>query len=99
MEMLLHGALQKEGPFYRITHRLRLGGEVVLELGISDWADWDRNGELLFAKGGKLYRLAGPPWQDALAREIADFTGDRFQEIAAPPWALKWPPKRRRKPL
>jgi hypothetical protein len=68
LEMLLHGALQKDGPFYRITHRLRLDDEVVLGLGPSDWADWDHNGQLLFAKAGKLFRLAGPPWDESHAR-------------------------------
>ena len=51
----------------------------------------------LFAKAGKLFRLAGPPWDESHAREIADFTAERFEEMAAAPVALKWPPKRGRK--
>ena len=99
LEMLIHGALQKDGPFYRITHRLRLDEEVVLDLGPSEWADWDRNGSLLYAKGGRLFRLPGPPWVEANARELADFTGDRFQALAPSPEALKWPTKKQRKRL
>jgi hypothetical protein len=61
-----------------------------------DWADWDRNGDLLFAKDGRLYRLAkesavvaGSSLLDG-AREIADFRALRFAPKVAPQKALSW---------
>ena len=55
LKMLNHGALQENGPFYHITHRLDLEGAPLLDLGPSDWADWDRTGALLYAKDGRLF--------------------------------------------
>lgn len=56
------------------------------------WADLDQNGDLLFSRGGALYRLPQVEYgalqqqEDILARArcLADFTDMRFQSVKAP---------------
>ena len=72
------------------------GKDVVRHFKLIDWADWDRNGDLLIADAGRIYRLPAKritkfhrnTWDDA--RLLADFSGQRFTEVAPPAWALKW---------
>jgi hypothetical protein len=75
-----------------IEHRiLRSDGEVALDLGRSDWADWSRSGEVLFAKQGRLYRIAAGV-RDEIGNplEVADLRDLRFEEVATPPEARVW---------
>ena len=102
LQMMIKGVSEKGGAWYVIEHRLMRDGEAVLDLGRSDWADWSHKGDLLYAKGGKLYRLkpdkkADTPYDPAKAQELADFTADRFEEIAPPHQALQWPARKKRK--
>ena len=58
----------------------------------SEWADWDRNGDLLFAREGAVFRLraadlAGGP---AGAVLLADFRERTFEGRQAPPDASHW---------
>lgn len=62
----------------------------------ADWADWDRNGDLLLAKDGRLFRLA---WNQACepaenlldgVRELADFRELTFTPKKAPLAATRW---------
>jgi hypothetical protein len=72
------------------------GKDVVRYFESIDWADWDRNGDLLIAEAGRVYRLPAKrvakfhrdSWDDA--RLLADFSAQRFTEVAPPAWALKW---------
>jgi len=101
LQMLIKGINEKGGAWYVIEYRLMRDGGTVLDLGRSGWADWDRKGDLLCAKGGKLYRLkpdkkAESPYDFGRAREIADFTAERFEEIAPEPQALQWPARKKR---
>jgi hypothetical protein len=60
------------------------------------WADWQANGDLLFALDGKLYRLAAALAQEPVldpvenATLVADLAPLRFQNVAAPDWARQW---------
>ena len=64
------------------------------DLGRIDWADVDR-GDVLWSKGGKLFRLAGPTRRgmtlDAEPKLVADLNDMTFEAIAAPKRAMKWP--------
>lgn len=66
-------------------------GDVVIDLGRCDWADWSRSGELLFGRGGRLYRVVergnggfGAP------EELIDLRGLKFMAREAPGEALVW---------
>lgn len=66
----------------------------VVPLDGCEWADWDGNDDLLFAKGGGLYRLAltdldGTPTVSD-ARLLVDLSGERFRNLAAPEAAKDW---------
>jgi hypothetical protein len=78
------------------NYELRLpSGELWCLLRSAEWADWDPNGDLLFAMGGRLHRLAGSEMGSgagtANASLIADFSAMRFEPIKAPPEARHWP--------
>lgn len=69
------------------------GGQSSVPLGRTEWADWDRKGDILFARGGKLFRLKPDKkkmFHAENAVELADFSDLRFTERAAPDWALRW---------
>jgi hypothetical protein len=65
------------------------------DLGRIDWADADHKGDVLWSKGGKLFRLAGPGRHgmtlDAEPALVADLNDMSFAAIAAPKRAMKWP--------
>src|SRR5690242_8342436 len=88
--MRLLGVHETDGSRYVTEHRiLDSAGDVARNLGRSDWADWSRSGEVLFAKEGRLYRIAAG---DALGEpiEVADLRELRFEEVATPPEAGVW---------
>jgi len=88
-------AIAGEGSWYKVDHALLdKNHELLLALPGTSWAEWDSNGDLLFADGGKLFRL---PWGNRGevgrddAKEIADFSVLTF--------APKEPPKEAWHPL
>jgi hypothetical protein len=89
LEMLLRGVGERGGSWYVLEHRvLDRAGEVVLDLGRTDWADWSRSGELLFARDGRLYRVR---LQRVLVEEeLIDLRGLRSTPLEPPPEALGW---------
>jgi hypothetical protein len=93
LRMKIHGAVvgdDKYAPDYEVLDRRR---NSVLSLPRLDWADWDDNGDLLFTKAGKLFRLAAgrnaENWAKP-AKELADFSALTFAEKKAPKWAQHW---------
>ena len=60
------------------------------------WADWAPNGDLLYAQGGKLFRLKAarkkPPQQVWHGEPVllADWTASRFQALAPTQDASRW---------
>jgi hypothetical protein len=69
-------------------------GNILLELGRADWANWSHRGDLLFAEAGKIFRLKAPangPWNKLRAREVADLNASKFEKVIAPEWAKQWP--------
>lgn len=92
-----HGHFMRQGKVYLEDFQVvAKGKDVVRFFNLLDWADWDRNGDLLIAEAGRVYRLPAKriakfhrdSWDDA--RLLADFSRQRFTEIAPPAWALKW---------
>lgn len=93
LQMQLRG-FAGEGTWYKVDHAvLNKNHELLLALPGTSWADWDSNGDLLFADGGKLFRM---PWSNGGevaredARELADFSALAFEPKKAPKWALSW---------
>lgn len=92
LRALTKGHLEWGGRSRVVEHQLAAGG-ATLELGATDWADWDKNGDLLYSRDGKLFRLP----REAAARldasksvELADFTHSTFSPLKAPSEALRW---------
>ena len=101
LQMLLSGVGERGGSWYVLEHRvLDRSGELVLDLGRTDWADWSRSGELLFARDGRLYRTRPEP--GAEPDELIDLRELRPTPLEPPPEALGWrspAPRGRRLPL
>ena len=86
------------GPWHVIEHAILGPNGAVDSIGRSEWADWDHNGDLLFAQSGCLYRLSPrrgkfPPVE--LSKTIADLNGLVFNPLPAPPEASVWPKVRK----
>lgn len=80
------GVKQLNGPWNVLRFSVKRNGEEV-DLGECDWADFDHHGDLLFSKGGELFRWSA---SDPAPRLIADLTTNRFQGIAPSDAALQW---------
>lgn len=96
LEMAITGVKETDGPWYLVEHTVIRNDELD-RIGRSDWADWSRSGDLLFAMDGCLYRV--PHRKDILAplenaTRIADFSGSRFEAIKAPGFAQRWPSRK-----
>ena len=94
LETRLVGIKQTDGPWLVTEHRVtRRGGELVLDLGRSDWADWSLGGELLVARDGLLSRgrVVGSGRSDLEALEpLFDLRALRFEQVESPPEAKQW---------
>lgn len=94
LQMKLRGIFERSGPKYLLDYEvLDENGEALLKLPRTDWADWDENGDLLFAQRGKLFRLAGSRVRSGdrdAARELADFSNLSFAAREAPKSAKQW---------
>ena len=85
---------KRGGPWYELEHAL-VDRQTGIELPIAraEWADWDRSGDLLFAREGKLFRLAlthAAPLDLGMARELVDLSAMQFERKRAPADALNW---------
>lgn len=95
LQMQIKGRGEKDASWYHIDHALvTQDGNAILMLPRTSWADWDNNGDLLFARGGALFRL---PYAKQIenfavdkAKEIADFSTLKFEEKMPPKEALTW---------
>jgi hypothetical protein len=93
LEMRITGLQERDGSWYLTEHRLLdQRGDVVHDLGRSDWADWSRDGDLLYAKEGCLCRVSMDERQGPAlpARKLINLSGLKFEAVAAPPEAMKW---------
>jgi hypothetical protein len=93
LTMAIYGMHEKDGPWYHTEHTILRGGSDVAILGRTEWADWSPSGDLLFSKGGRLFRLrydGGLPAVSASV-EIADLSRLRFEARESPMEARVWP--------
>lgn len=92
LEMSIVGIKEQEGPWYVMEHRiLDSQGRAAVDLGRSDWADWSRSGELLFAREGRLYRLTIKEGSKlGLPEELIDLRELKYEAVPAPAEALVW---------
>ncbi|HWB61547.1 MAG TPA: hypothetical protein VG733_18840 [Chthoniobacteraceae bacterium] len=56
----------------------------------ADWADWDKRGDLLYARNGKIFRQRHRQTGFESAIELIDLNNQKFENIAPPASALKW---------
>lgn len=95
VRMRILGMNERNGAWYVIEHsvvRVDAKGdeELVLELGRSEWADWDHRADLVFAREGVLHRMKGNALDLANAKVIVDLRERAFEARIAPPAARKW---------
>lgn len=95
LEMTILSVAERSGPgdWWVVEHALWRHEEPVLLLGRTEWADWDENGDLLYARDGVLHRLAraslARPTEDA-ARVLVDLRDRVFVARKSPPDARRW---------
>ena len=95
LEMHIHGIHERDGPWYVVEHFVKdknTGSTV--ELGRTEWADWCRSGDLLFSRGGQLFRLGfsdtGVLNDVSSATLLIDLSDRTFRELAPPSEATQW---------
>ncbi|MCA9649537.1 MAG: hypothetical protein H6712_27180 [Myxococcales bacterium] len=86
------GIHEVDGPWYVQDYAVVIDGEDHLVIERGDWADWDRNGDLLWAKGGRIHRAPLDAKRGRLgeARELVDLRDERFRRLEAPADARRW---------
>ena len=77
LRMIVRGIGNRNGPWYAIDHEV-VGKQ---SLPSTSWADWDDNGDLLWARDGKLYRNR---------RQLIDLEPLKFVAQASPGQARNW---------
>ncbi len=76
------------GGRYRSEYAVRAEPDLELyPLGQATWADWDQQGRLVLAQGGRLLTWTPPD----IVEEIADFNPQTPESVATPSWAQTWP--------
>jgi hypothetical protein len=95
LRMRTLGIGERQGPWY-VTHYDLLddAGAECRDLGRADWADWDSNGDLLFAQDGKLHRIVGGRGSSfdpgSRVRTLIDLSPLTFEAREPVPEAKSW---------
>jgi hypothetical protein len=55
-----------------------------------NWADWDQQGRLVFARSGKIFAAELNTAGEILERELIDLNGLEPAPMQSPSWASKW---------
>lgn len=89
-----HGFHERQGPQYVVEYAVYdLETKVEMRLGRTDWAEWCRSGDLLYAKDGRLFRLClagGELRQTEKARLLIDLSDRAFVGRESPESARVW---------
>ncbi len=89
LEMTTFGFHEKNGPpwvqEYRVVSKQ---GDEILNLGKTDWADWDKNGDLLYSQYGLIFRAKSKDLHKPI--QLIDLTGSKFSPVSAPPESREW---------
>jgi hypothetical protein len=65
-------------------------GGIEVPIKNAEWADWDQQGRLVFARGGKLFAGDLKVEGQLTSRELVDLNADIFEARQAPAWAQRW---------
>lgn len=89
------GIAQRQGPWYGQRYDvITPAGKIRLDLGPIDWADWDHNGDLIYAANGIMHRVACRPDgafdADVPPQALIDLSGQTFTETKPVPEATEW---------
>jgi hypothetical protein len=91
LEMRLLGVKERDGPWYVLEHQLLdADSNVAMDFGRSDWADWSRQGDILLARDGRLFRLDVRRERVGELHETADLRALHFKNVEAPVEATRW---------
>lgn len=96
LHMIIRGLFEVNGPWYVVDYYVAdADGRLLCTLGRIDWADWDSNGDLLFANSGSIFRmkkLDQSPYVGEVesAIELIDFSEFKFEAVPAPEQASNW---------
>lgn len=95
LRVTLSGLKELDGRWYvESSDVASSSGEILADLGRTDWSDVDHNGDVLYAQQGRLYRLpvrgrAAPELGEPVL--VADLNDLRFQRVSPPDSARIWP--------
>lgn len=92
LRMVITGLHERDGAWYIVEHEIfDQRSNETFPLGRTSWADWSRNGDLLYAKAGALFRLRSDRIPDLEeAKQLIDLSANRFAAMEAPSEAVKW---------
>jgi len=89
LEMTTFGFHETNGPPWVQEYRvLAKGGDEIINLGKTDWADWDHNGDLLYTQNGIIFRAKSNDLKNSI--RLIDLTGSKFEPISAPEEFRNW---------
>lgn len=89
LEMTTFGFHETNGPPWVQEYRvLSNDGEEIFNLGKTDWADWDHNGDLLFSQKGCIYRAKSENLCNP--KQLIDLTSSQFSPVSAPEEFRNW---------
>jgi hypothetical protein len=91
----INGLRERNGAWYITEHFVfDKNSNETISLGKTDWADWDRNGELLFAKDGRIFRLGldenGKLNAVGDAKMLIDLSERKFEPKETPSQFRSW---------
>jgi hypothetical protein len=92
LEMVLEGFDPKAGVAalrFRFSLTDLVTGKTA-RVDADNWADFDRNGRLVYVKGGRLFAAQPAAGAEFDVHQLADFSANKFEDIQAPAAALKW---------
>lgn len=92
LEMRMPGLHEVGGPAYPTGYRLICAetGGVIWDFGRTDWADWDANGDLLYAQAGCIFRVHSAKLDSKEPNKLIDLTDAEFEPIVAPSEFQRW---------
>lgn len=92
LEERLVGINEVDGAWYVQDYAVVVDDEDAELIERADWADWDRDGDLLWAKGGRLYRAKVDTKHGTMGepKELIDLRDERFRPLEAPANARRW---------
>jgi hypothetical protein len=73
-----------------IEYNVAANGKLIIDLGESEWADWDANGDLLYSQQGRLYRRRYKTKSFAEAICVLDTTHAAFRSLEPHAEAKTW---------